>query len=55
MAVSRRKTLGLIGGGVVLAALVPTGRFLATRTPTKALAPWDRAGDYDDRRLQGLS
>lgn len=55
MAVSRRKTLGLIGGGVVLAALVPTGGFLATRTPTKALAPWDRAGEYDDRRLQALS
>lgn len=55
MAMSRRKTLGLIGGGVVLAAAVPAGGFLATRTPTKALAPWDRAGTYDDPRLQALS
>ena len=55
MTLSRRKSLALIGGGVVLAATVPTVGFLATRTPTKALAPWDRAGRYDDPRLWALS
>ena len=55
MQMSRRKSLALIGGGVVLAAAVPAGAFLATRTPTKALEPWDLAGTYKDPRLRALS
>ena len=55
MQMSRRKSLALIGGGTILAAAVPIGGFLATRTPTKALEPWDRAGNYDDPRLRALS
>jgi hypothetical protein len=55
MSMSRRKSLALIGGGVVLAAAVPTGVFLATRTPGRALAPWDLAGSYPDPRLRALS
>ncbi|WP_425091215.1 Acg family FMN-binding oxidoreductase [Tropicimonas sp. S265A] len=54
MTMSRRKMIGLVGGGVVLAAL-PTTAFLATRTPTRALAPWDAAGQYADPRLRALS
>lgn len=52
---SRRKMLGLIGGGTVLAATGSALAFVNTRTPTKALEPWDRAGGYDDPRLRALS
>ncbi|MDJ0994813.1 MAG: twin-arginine translocation pathway signal protein [Dinoroseobacter sp.] len=55
MPTTRRKFLTLIGGGVVVAAAVPSAAFLATRTPTKALAPWDMAGQYPDPRLRALS
>ena len=55
MHLSRRKSIALIGGGAVLAAAVPYGGFLATRTPTKALEPWDLAGTYDDPRMRALS
>lgn len=51
---SRRKFLTILGGGVVLAA-AGAGAFVTTRTPTKALAPWDAAGGYDDPRMQALS
>ncbi len=51
---SRRKFLTILGGGVVLAA-GGAGAFVATRTPTKALAPWEAAGGYDDPRMQALS
>ena len=40
MTLSRRKALTLIGGGTILAASAGAGAFLATRTPTDALAPW---------------
>jgi hypothetical protein len=55
MSVSRRKFLSLTGGGVVLAAVASSATFLTTRTPHKALAPWDKAGTYDDPRLQAMS
>lgn len=55
MPLSRRKSLALIGGGAILAAAVPYGGFLATRTPTKALEPWAKAGTYDDPRMRALS
>lgn len=55
MPLSRRKTLALIGGGVVSAAVLPAAGFLATRTPDKALGPWAHAGSYSDPRLNALS
>lgn len=55
MSMSRRKSLALIGGGLVLAAAAPVGGFLATRNPAKALEPWQRAGAYDDARLRAMS
>jgi len=50
---SRRKFLKIAGGGVILAA-AGTGAFVATRTPTKALAPWQPA-TYSDPRKSALS
>ncbi len=54
MSLSRRKLLSLVGGGVVLAA-APPAIFLSTRTPNKALAPWEQAGTYADPRMNALS
>lgn len=52
----RRSFLKLAGGGVILAAAGSAG-FVATRTPTKALAPWQDAGspNYKDPRMRALS
>lgn len=55
MQLSRRKSLALVGGGVVLAAAVPVGGFLVTRTPTEALNPWNLAGKHEDPRMRALS
>jgi hypothetical protein len=55
MALSRRKTLALLGGGLVVAAGASAAGFAVTRTPTQALAPWGAAGQYDDPRLNALS
>jgi hypothetical protein len=55
MTLSRRNMIGLIGGGVVLAATVTAGGFLATRRPTRALASWAMAGSYDEPRMKALS
>ncbi|MEM1375917.1 MAG: hypothetical protein AAGG69_00870 [Pseudomonadota bacterium] len=55
MSLSRRKFLGLVGGGVVVAAGAGAATFINTRTPHAALAPWDQAGNYDDARLRALS
>ncbi|MBV1868885.1 MAG: twin-arginine translocation pathway signal protein [Marinosulfonomonas sp.] len=55
MTLSRRKMIGLIGGGVVLAATASAGGFLATRRPTRALAPWASAGHYTEPRMRALS
>ena len=52
---SRRKFLGLIGGGSIIAASAVGGGFLATRTPTRALEPWTLAGQYPDLRMRALS
>ena len=55
MPISRRHVLQILGGGVIAAA-GGVGGFLATRTPTKAMEPWARAGiGYSDPRLDVLS
>ena len=54
MALSRRKTLAVLGGGVILAATAGAG-FVVTRRPVLALEPWNRAGRYDDVRMIALS
>ena len=51
---NRRKFLAILGGGVVVAA-GGAGAFLGTRTPEKALAPWAKAGDYQEPRMRALS
>jgi nitroreductase len=49
----RRQFLKILGGGTILAAAGAAG-FVATRTPTKALAPWQPA-TYTDPRKAALS
>ncbi|MEM6729278.1 MAG: twin-arginine translocation pathway signal protein, partial [Pseudomonadota bacterium] len=54
MALTRRKTLALLGGGAIVAA----GGGLAaeiTRSPRTASAPWGQAGAYVDPRMRALS
>ncbi len=53
--ISRRKMIGLVGGGVVVAAALSAGGFLATRKPIQALAPWTKAGNYTEPRMRALS
>ena len=55
MTLTRRQTLAILGGGAVVAATASAGTFLTTRTPEKALAPWNAAGTYEDPRLYALS
>ncbi|MGC3939307.1 Acg family FMN-binding oxidoreductase [Roseobacter sp. EG26] len=54
MTLSRRKSIALIGGGIVLAAGSGLG-FEITRKPHVAMAPWAQAGSYDDPRMRALS
>jgi hypothetical protein len=54
MTLSRRKTLALIGGGVIAAA-TGAAAYAVTRQPRTAHQPWDRAGTYGDPRLDALS
>ena len=55
MTLSRRKMLALVGGGTILAATAGSAAFLTTRTPHRALAPWETAGGYADPRMRALS
>ncbi|MEX3006839.1 twin-arginine translocation pathway signal protein [Hoeflea sp. TYP-13] len=55
MTISRRKVLTIIGGGTIAAAGAASGLFAATRTPSKALAPWASAGLEDEPRRRALS
>ena len=58
MSISKRKFLGIIGGGVIFGATTGAGTFLLTRTPDKALAPWKKAGlagGYIEPRRRALS
>ncbi len=54
MTLSRRKTLALLGGGVVLAASAGAG-LAVTRSPRTAHLPWQLAGTYDEPRMRALS
>jgi hypothetical protein len=54
MTLSRRKTLALIGGGVILAATASLGA-IATRQPRTASLPWGQAGQGEDARHRALS
>jgi hypothetical protein len=54
MSLSRRKTLALIGGGVILAATAGLGA-TATRKPRTAHLPWTSAGQGVDARHRALS
>lgn len=54
MTLSRRKTLALIGGGLILAATGSLGA-IATRQPRTALLPWGQAGLGEDARHRALS
>jgi hypothetical protein len=54
MTLSRRKTLALIGGGVIVAATASLGA-IATRQPRTAHLPWERAGQGEDARHRALS
>jgi hypothetical protein len=54
MSLSRRKTLALIGGGVILAATASLGA-IAARKPRTAHLPWASAGQGGDARHRALS
>ncbi len=54
MNLSRRKTLAILGGGVVLAASAGAG-VAVTRTPQTAHLPWEQAGTYEEYRRRALS
>jgi hypothetical protein len=54
MALNRRKTLALLGGGTLIAA-GGAGAFAVTRMPEAALAPWAQAGQYAEPRMRALS
>ena len=55
MYISRRRTLALLGGGFIAAAGAGATAFVTTRTPETALAPWQKAGSYQDPRKKALS
>ncbi|MFT4822062.1 MAG: hypothetical protein ACI96P_001476 [Candidatus Azotimanducaceae bacterium] len=55
MALSRRNILVIMGGGTIVAATAGVGIFTSTRTPEKAIAPWQQAGGYDEPRRFALS
>ena len=55
MSLSRRALLAVLGTGAVTAVAAPSAAFLLSRTPHRALAPWDAAGGYGDPRLDALS
>ena len=55
MNLSRRKTLAILGGGVIVAAGLGTAAFVGTRTPKRALVPWNDAGGYTDPVKNALS
>ncbi len=55
MSISRRKTLAILGGGLIFAAGSGLGTYAVSRKPARALAPWQHTGAYTDPRMQALS
>ncbi len=55
MNLSRRKTLAILGGGFIAAAGLGSAAFVGTRTPARALEPWNNAGGYRDPVKNALS
>ena len=55
MSVSRRKALALLGGGAILAAGTGGALWASTRTPLRALEPWEDAQEATDPRIAALS
>ena len=53
MKLTRRKTLAVLGGGVIFAA-AGTG-YAVSQKPRTALQPWTNAGQYEDPRMRALS
>lgn len=53
MKISRRKSLGILGGGLIFAAAGAT--YSVTRKPSTATLAWERAGTYADPRKAALS
>jgi hypothetical protein len=54
MSLSRRQTLSILGGGIILAAGAGIG-VATTRKPVKAAVPWSEAGKQEDPRRRALS
>lgn len=54
MTMTRRRMLGLVGGGTILAAAGGAG-WAVTRTPRTAAQPWALAGSYEEPRRRALS
>lgn len=54
MALTRRRMIFLMGGGIIVAAGGAFG-YAATRMPRTAYLPWDKAGTYSDPRMRALS
>lgn len=55
MTLNRRQSLKLLTGGTLAVASASSVGFFLTRSPTKALQPWEMAGGYEDPRKQALS
>lgn len=55
MPISRRRFVLLTSAGLVVAGGATVGGFVGTRRPSKALRPWDDAGNFDDPRIAALS
>ena len=53
MTLTRRNTLAILGGGIIVAA--GSAGYAVTRAPQTATAPWAMAGSYSDPRKQALS
>ena len=55
MSISRRNAIILIGAGTIGAMGAASAGFALTRTPHRAIEPWEMAGTYEDPRLNALS
>lgn len=56
MSLTRRNAIVVLGGGgIIAAATAAAGTFALTRTPSRALAPWEAAGGETEPRRRALS